>query len=425
MSEVYTVCFCGTDCSRDEGEITKPKEGGSHKVYNPKTGYIPVRMHLEINDATIKDGYVPGSSKYIHEMTKDSHTVRGVAQNDFYTGPQINDRMVLTNLSDDNFNYQDPTKILSDHQSCFTAKNEVTNIEAAKGKSMVALALHGANLAAAAINEGKKKIVFLGHSRGGVECITAASLLHYFGTDVMKKIPVYIFAIDPVPGPGEWYSLFTQLTPNVEHYVGVYAWDCLWPFFAAVVPSPKHADTAVMREGKWKGIGDDYAKGGRNPILKPGKNDDPTQPSKFDLYLSRGGHGTVAGNYTNNAFYNPADVDTDVGAVSEIVYIMARAYLTEWGVQFKAADPLVTDELATLRTKISTNAAKFDNIAKNDRMKGLSSGTSREVSSQYGRIGIKSTFPAVVGDIPKGSGVIYNNLDQKSKKKGWVRWNWL
>lgn len=423
MSEVYTVCFAGTDCSRDEGEITKPKKSGSHRVYNPKTGYIPIRIHLEINDDTITDGYVPGSSRFIHEMTEDSHTVRGVAQNDFYTGPQINDRLELTKLTDDNFNYQDPTDILGDHQSCFEQKNEVGLFEVVRAKSMIALALHGANLAAAAINNGKRKIVFIGHSRGGVECITAASLLYYYGSDEMKNIPVFIFAIDPVPGTGEWYSLFTQLTPNVEHYVGVYAWDCRWPGFAAVVPSPKHADTAVRKEGNWKYIGDDYAKAGRNPLLKPGKKDDTTQPPNFDLYLCRGGHGTVAGNYTNDAFYNPANVDEDVGAVSEIVYIMARAYLTEWGVHFKATDPLVEDDLLALQLKINQNAGKFDTIGTNDMLKGKS--TNREVSSQYGRIGIKSSFPDVVGDVPRGSGLKYPNLNKTSTKKGWVKWNWL
>ena len=46
---------------------------------------------------------------------------------------------------------------------------------------------------------------------------------------------------DPVPGPGRWYSIITQLAPNVRHYVGVYAWDMCLPTdkpFQAVVPRP-------------------------------------------------------------------------------------------------------------------------------------------------------------------------------------------
>ncbi|MEO6000584.1 MAG: hypothetical protein ABIN89_27295 [Chitinophagaceae bacterium] len=107
------------------------------------------------------------------------------------------------------------------------------------GWSAPALALHGANLAAAS---GAQRYNFIGHSRGAVESIMAAWFLYAYGSGSVRNMPFSIFAIDPVPGTGEWYGILTQLPPNVVNYVGVYAWDqSVQPGdrpYTALVPRP-------------------------------------------------------------------------------------------------------------------------------------------------------------------------------------------
>ena len=53
MADVFTVCFSGTSCTRDEGEVSRP--GSDKAIYDPATGYIPVRIHLEISGSLTRD----------------------------------------------------------------------------------------------------------------------------------------------------------------------------------------------------------------------------------------------------------------------------------------------------------------------------------------------------------------------------------
>ena len=50
---VFTVCFSGTGCTRDEGEVTRIKTDRNNAsdmdIYCPEAGYIPVRLHQEIS----------------------------------------------------------------------------------------------------------------------------------------------------------------------------------------------------------------------------------------------------------------------------------------------------------------------------------------------------------------------------------------
>ena len=38
-SNTITVSFCGTSCTRDEGEVSR--DGSNKNIYLPSTGYIP------------------------------------------------------------------------------------------------------------------------------------------------------------------------------------------------------------------------------------------------------------------------------------------------------------------------------------------------------------------------------------------------
>src|SRR5580704_4946466 len=100
MSSTYTVCFCEAWCARDEGEETRTwdykamKLSGTDKkivvsdkgIYDKDTGYIPVRIHMDISgDDDLK-------------CTKEkapSVTVRGVRENDWYDQQAASDKLLV------------------------------------------------------------------------------------------------------------------------------------------------------------------------------------------------------------------------------------------------------------------------------------------------------------------------------------------
>lgn len=437
----YTVCFNGTGCPRDEGEFTHNSFTGSYGnkgAYHPKTGYLPNRMHIEINE-NITDGYIPGSAEILQNRgtadinTDKSASVRGVGMADFYLDENVDKgqpksyplkRDVLSyGATEGSEDEKDPDNIIRYLDEYF--RNDYTGEsqkELVIGYGMSALALHGANLAAAAITRPENKatkIVFIGHSRGGCECMMAANFLYWYGTDQMKAVPVYIFAIDPVPGSGSWYHSFTQLTPNVKKYVGVYAFDHMDKGFSAVVPRPTKAmynkgtepaplptkltPTAIFFRDRtfFTKIGMDY------------HTDDPVTsnscdaPQDYDLYICRGKHGTVTGNMTTDSGQDPEKANPDrVGAVPKLVYKMARGYLAEWGVKFAATEPLVAETVAELRTQIEgePTTALFDAM-------GGGNGAERTPMSYYrfncrecASDGSKLYIEDVIGPVPKGQG---------------------
>jgi hypothetical protein len=289
--------------------------------------------------------------------------------------------------------------------------------------------LHGANLAA---NSGAPQYNFIGHSRGAAECIMAAWFLYAYGHSRFRNIPVNIFAIDPVPGKGEWYGILTQLPPNVANYVGVYAWDqvgeALDAGFMALVPRPNGQMTGQLNKGElgaqigntWKTLADDCQ---RTDPLAPNNNNLP-QPQGYELYACRGRHGTVAGNTTGDGKYDPVKVSTSVAPVPKLVYKVARGYLTKWGttISYRCA---VEESAIQLRRKIHTDHAKFD------AMGGGATRTSslpnrpyvRRVSSISGSLPWNSYYlEDVVGDPPYK---LAYPVTTERKDAGWVKWEFL
>jgi hypothetical protein len=298
------------------------------------------------------------------------------------------------------------------------------------GWSAPALALHAANLAAAS---GKGAYNFIGHSRGAVEAIMAAWFIYAYGAGDVKNIPINIFAIDPVPGTGEWYGILTQLPPNVVNYVGIYAWDmCIQPKdkpFMGLVPRPNglmtgkdnHVtpkDTWWWPWNKWKYIADDAQ------LTDPLKTGTDRQPTGYELYACRGRHSTVAGNSTADGNYDPANVSETVAPVPELIYKMARGYLTKWGTTFPTASA-AEQEVLVLRRSISTFHRDFD------IMGGGETRTSslplrpyvRRLSSIYGTNPANSYYmDNVVGDPPYK--MAYPVTSERTDA-GWVKWKFL
>lgn len=330
----FTVCFAGTGCTRDEGEISRDES--NKDIYAPETGYIPVRIHKEITGDL--------------QATTPSVTVRGVGENDWAESRHNSEPLVLESPLN-------AWQSLKSYSQSYSGGNQYSKITQLNGFSAPALALHGANLAA---KSKKNTFNFIGHSRGAVEAIMAAWFIYFFGSDNVKNIPINIFAIDPVPGTGEWWNIFTQLPPNVENYVGVYAWDmCIMPQdkpFQAVVPRPNGQMTGKSNEANiynawwtnpWKYMANNYY------LTDPLEVGNDPQPTNYELYACRGRHSTVAGNYTSDSKYNPANVNDNVIPVPKLIYKMARGYLTKWGTVFPVASPVLERVLA-LRHHINT-----------------------------------------------------------------------
>ncbi|UXE61755.1 MAG: hypothetical protein KA717_02030 [Woronichinia naegeliana WA131] len=308
QTSAFTVCFCGTGCTRDEGEVSR--DVSDKNIYAPAAGYIPVRIHKEISGDL--------------RATTPSVTVRGVGENDWAVPRDSSEPLVF----DAPLN---AAPSLLSYVRDYSGGNQYSDLTQASGQSAPALALHGANLATAS---GKNVYNFIGHSRGAVEAIMAAWFIYFYGPDDVKHIPINIFAIDPVPGPGEWWGIFTQLPPNVVNYVGVYAWDmCVQlsedKVFMGLVPRPSGRMTGKPDEAtiynswwqnKWKYIADNYV------LTDPLKVGTDPQPTNYELYACRGRHSTVAGNYTADGNYDAANVSETVAPVPELIYKMARGY---------------------------------------------------------------------------------------------------
>ncbi|WP_440973807.1 hypothetical protein [Pseudomonas koreensis] len=78
------------------------------------------------------------------------------------------------------------------------------------------------------------KVNLVGWSRGGISCHMLANAM--FNDSALKNIPVNIFAIDPVPGIGNFQDHRVKLNANVKEYVGFYARDERSKGFSCVIP---------------------------------------------------------------------------------------------------------------------------------------------------------------------------------------------
>lgn len=394
MSEVFTVCFCGTSCTRDEGEASR--SDSDKLIYSPETGYIPVRIHKEI-------------SGDLH-ATSPSVTVRGPGQNDWATPRDTSEPLKLTGPLR-------PTPDLLRDTASYSGGDQRSVVSQSTGWDAAALALHGANLAAAS---AKPAYNFVGHSRGAVECVMAAWFLYAYG---QPNAQVRIIAIDPVPGPGNWYGILTQLPPNVVEYVGITAWDHLDSGFNGLVPRPNarmYGSNAQLKLGSgWTGLADNYQ---LDDPLKP-KPGAP-QPNGYHLFACRGRHGTVAGLATSDGKYDPSKVSASVARVPHLVYRMVRSYLTSWGTDFRVKTA-VDAGVSQLRQEINLDHAVFDTMGGGPLRDSVQPGRPyvRQVSSISGRLPWNTYYlEDVAGDPP------YRQPYPVTAARtggGWAHWTFL
>lgn len=157
----------------------------------------------------------------------------------------------------------------------------------------------------------------IGWSRGGVTCHMLANAMAKDPS--LKKIPVNIFAVDPVPGSGQFRDDRIKLAANVKEYFAVYAHDERSIGFAPVIPELDKMIKATVL-----------------PI--------------------RGRHATVVG----NAAIDGGDGNDELFAPGKIVRDLAEKCLTNWGTPLKEKLSLSKSDIATAYNEIVRDASKYD-----------------------------------------------------------------
>lgn len=160
------------------------------------------------------------------------------------------------------------------------------------------------------------RVNIIGWSRGGVSCHMLANAMAR--DSALASIPVNIFAIDPVPGMGNFYKDKCSLQSNVKHYVGVYARDERTKGFSPIVPKLASSTTALI-------------------LPFPGR------------HATLAGNGAIDGSEGAQALPEP-------GA---LIRHMAELYLNDWGTQFSKRHSLTFKDIAKLYKAIAADQDKY------------------------------------------------------------------
>ena len=160
------------------------------------------------------------------------------------------------------------------------------------------------------------QVNLVGWSRGGISCHMLANAM--FKDSELKNIPVNIFAIDPVPGIGNFQDDKVKLGPNVKEYVGFYARDERSKGFSCVIPQ-----TATG--------------------------------TKTHIYPIPGRHATVAGNASPDGVNGPKTL----AEPGRFVRHFAEVCLQRWGVQLDKSLNLTHADLENLGKAMVDNEAMY------------------------------------------------------------------
>ncbi len=282
--DAYTVFFCGTGSNSYDFQNTSFFEGELISTL--------ARNHLgsEFVDWLIVDG--PGSGN-LQEAEKwvpsgNYSTIRGTL-----TGKGWHENVqhaIAVLLGRDDFESRGERtrkeeRILRAH-GVGAYKKERTNpvARAVLGKTKTRYHDLGPRISPQELQHQKVKIMrggsrprcvnVIGWSRGGVTCHMFANALAQ--TPGMETMPVNIFAVDPVPGSGNFGTSQTSLGRNVASYVGIYAADERSRGFSAVVPglpggTPRFVTTMPGRHATVVGNAAIDGAEGVNTFFAPGR----------------------------------------------------------------------------------------------------------------------------------------------------------
>ncbi|WP_454869881.1 hypothetical protein [Pseudomonas lini] len=160
------------------------------------------------------------------------------------------------------------------------------------------------------------QVNLVGWSRGGISCHMLANAM--FKDSELKNIPVNIFAIDLVPGIGNFQDDKVKLGANVKEYVGFYARDERSKGFSCVIPQ-----TATG--------------------------------TKTHIYPIPGRHATLVGNASPDGVNGPKTLDEP----GRFVRHFAEVCLQRWGVQLDKSLNLTQVDLENLGKAMVDDEAKY------------------------------------------------------------------
>ncbi|WP_027611212.1 hypothetical protein [Pseudomonas sp. URIL14HWK12:I6] len=215
------------------------------------------------------------------------------------------------------------------------------------------------------------QVNLVGWSRGGISCHMLANAM--FKDSLLKNIPVNIFALDPVPGIGNFQEERVKLAGNVKEYVAFYARDERSKGFSCVIPQ-----TATG--------------------------------TKTCIYPMAGRHATMAGNATSSG--GAPTGASDLKALSEpgrIVRHLAETCLKRWGVQLQKTLNLTQADLENLTNGIVRDETKYKLMHKHS----YTYFTELDQGERYVSLGSKGVpFSSVKGEIYKpATGLATSLLD--------------
>lgn len=196
------------------------------------------------------------------------------------------------------------------------------------------------------------QVNLVGWSRGGISCHMLANAM--LADDALKKLPVNIFAIDPVPGVINFERHRVQLGENVKQYVGFYSRDERSKGFSCVIPTT-HAST------------------------------------RCHVYPMPGRHATLVG----NASADGAGSGKELAEPGLIVRHLAEVCLTRWGVKLNKMLNLSDDHLQNYHQAVGRDDEKYQAMRKHSYVKF----TESKNDERYVSLGDKgAAFSSIQGE---------------------------
>lgn len=326
----YTVCFCGTDCWPDESMKLGDAHPGTPNEAFGSAGYIPVRIHADLQ-APYRKAIVPGPgspyfqywrSLWVPCTVKDpfaiGDTALGTSMWDLagHAAARVVGIPSIGRKQSDLLDLSDPAimqlingvkiQVGADLRPDSTRKPPSHDRYQWSPELLEVLL---GSMHASTQYRPIDKINLVGHSRGAVAAIMCSHELE----TLFPNAEVNIFAIDPVPGLGPLSKEMTTLGRTVKNYVGVYAVDEVSNGFNGVVPCPFY-------EGQYL-----------DPLEDVGDKAAQIRVPNYHLIYSPGRHSTVAGNRTKNGTGDVSKCHDDTSLIGHTVYQLAWACLTRWG----------------------------------------------------------------------------------------------
>jgi len=358
----YTICYSGTDCFLDQALVLrKPEEMNS---YNVSSGYIPSKVYHDLtlangenaNCTTMNGCGIPylgcheslpvrvwsleseevGLSDPDPEYFSVCSNAPSYGQSDRATGKSVEIisiagiasmlgvtlHLIPIGQLDDikqhwNEQYSDGYGL---DKLAYPKNNSMWNNtpQASAGHYCLRWSEADNNKIEAFIKDFKT-VALVGHSRGGVACLIASNYI----AEWFAPLGIKIIALDPVPGPGDWWECITQI-PGIKNmeYVGIYAIDETSYGFNGVVPRVKYVDGS-KKVSVWDPLSP--IKSSSSAGAASWSNND------YQLIYTRGRHATVPGSRSS---WGQGDTDPNndnVGASGNLANAYAIKKLNGWG----------------------------------------------------------------------------------------------